>query len=131
MLGTDIAIINSTGIKADIAPVCSGDEVELIWTISSERVLEWSATLMPPEDMTLEHVVNMVTQIFPIHTCNNSQWLCHVHILKDLSSQLSTIDIKITDQSCKQYCKWNSADRETCNSSSITVNVVHNANMST
>ena len=51
-----------------IVPVCNGDELELTCTIRSGRVLEWSITLMLPEDMTLKHVVDSVTQMFPMHT---------------------------------------------------------------
>ena len=51
---TGIVSINSVGLRADIAPVCSGDELELTCTLASGRVLEWSVTLMPPEDVTFE-----------------------------------------------------------------------------
>ena len=71
MLGTgiNVVIINSAGSKAGITPaVCSSNELELICAVRSGRVLEWKVTLMPLEDMTLKHPVDIVTQIFPIHT---------------------------------------------------------------
>ena len=49
----------------EVAPVCSGDELELTCTVPG-RVLEWFITL--PQDMTIEHPVNSVEQFFPVHT---------------------------------------------------------------
>ena len=60
--------INSPGINAEVAPVCSGDELELICTVSG-RVLEWVITLMPlSEDTTYEYPLNSVEQSLPVHT---------------------------------------------------------------
>jgi hypothetical protein len=60
--------INSPGINAEVAPVCSGDELELNCTISG-RVLEWTVLLMPPsEDTTFEHVLDSVQHPLPVHT---------------------------------------------------------------
>ena len=135
MLGTgiNIGIVSSAGSKLGRAPVCSGDELELICTISSGRVLEWSVTLIPPEDMTLEHIVDTVTQIFPMHTIivNGSVMFTFSRISPPNSQQLisrllispATIIVNGTEVVC--------ADRETRNSSLTIVNVIHNTNMGT
>ena len=49
----------------EVAPVCSGDELEYNCTVRG-RGLEWVITL--PQDMTIEHPVNSVEQSFPVHT---------------------------------------------------------------
>ena len=59
--------INSSGINADVAPVCSGDELEISCTIQG-RVLEWTVSLLPPEDTTLKSAVDSVTPSFQPHT---------------------------------------------------------------
>ena len=58
---------DSPGIDAKVAPVCSGDDLELICTLPG-RALEWNIILMPPEDMTFEYPVNSVAQSIPVHT---------------------------------------------------------------
>ena len=45
VIGTDIVLTHSTGIKADVALVCNGRELELICTLTLGRVLEWSISL--------------------------------------------------------------------------------------
>ena len=59
------SVTDSPGIDAEIAPVCSGDEVEYNCTVRG-RGLEWIITL--PQDMTIEHPFNSVEQSFPVHT---------------------------------------------------------------
>jgi hypothetical protein len=57
-----IVTINSPGINTEVAPVCSGDELELICTVPG-RVLEWTVSLMPPsEDMIFEYPLTSVEQ---------------------------------------------------------------------
>ena len=52
----------------EVAPVCSGDELELTCTIPG-RGLEWVITLMPPsEDTTYEYPLNSVEMSLPVHT---------------------------------------------------------------
>ena len=52
----------------EVAPVCSGDELELTCAVPG-RALEWVITLMPPEDTTYEYpLINSVEQSLPVHT---------------------------------------------------------------
>ena len=52
----------------EVAPVCSGDNLELTCTIPG-RGLEWVITLMPlSEDTTYEYPLNSLEQSIPIHT---------------------------------------------------------------
>ena len=62
----------------EVAPVCSGDELELTCTVPG-RALEWFITLMPTsEDVTFEHPLNSVEQSLPVHTIkvnNNTSFI--------------------------------------------------------
>jgi hypothetical protein len=121
--------INSPGSNADVAPVCSGDELELTCNIPG-RVLEWNISqLMPPEDLTFKIVLDSVEPSFPVHTTTVkyisftfsriSPGSSHPLISRLLISP-ATSDVDGTVIVC--------ADRETRTNSSVTVNVVHNSN---
>ena len=122
-----MTISQTFGLKDDIAPVCSGNELELTCTIRSGRILEWNVILMPPaEDTTLEHVVDMVTSPTHIIKINSSVMFTfsrisppntHPLISRLLISPATSI-VNGTEVVC--------ADRETRNSSSTIVNVIHN-----
>jgi hypothetical protein len=120
--------INSPGINAEVAPVCSGDELELNCTVPG-RALEWIISLMPPlQDMTLEYPLNSVEQSFPVHTItvNNISFTFsrisppgNSHPLKSrllISPATSVVDGTLV------VCE----NGETRTNSSTTVNVVHN-----
>jgi hypothetical protein len=120
--------INSPGINAEIAPVCSGDELELTCIISG-RVLEWNITLMPPsEDTTFEYPLNSLDQAFPLHTITVDNIISftfsrisppnsHPLISRLLISPATSV-VNGTVVIC--------ADRATRTNSSTTVDVVHN-----
>jgi hypothetical protein len=119
--------INSPGINTEVAPVCSGDELELICTVPG-RVLEWTVSLMPPsEDMIFEYPLTSVEQPHTIKV-NGSISFTFSRISPQYSHPLisrllispATSDVNGTVVVC--------ADRETRTNSSITVNVVHNNN---
>ena len=111
----------------EVAPVCSGDELELTCTIPG-RALEWFITLMPPEDITFEHPLNSVEQIIPVHTItvsNTSFTFSRISppnngpLISRLLISPATSVVNGTVVVC--------VDRETrTNSSIIRVNVVHN-----
>ena len=75
-----------------------------------KSLLEWSVTLMPPEglDMTLEHVVEMVTQLFPMHTIivNGSIMFIFSRISPPNSQPLIS-RLLINNPATMQYRKWN------------------------
>lgn len=83
---------------------------------------------MLPEDMTLEHVVDSVTQMFPMHTItvDGSVMFTFSRIsppnTQPLISQLLISPATSIVNGSEVVC----ADRETRNSTSTTVNVVHN-----
>ena len=53
--------------STDIVPACSGDDLQLTCNMPG-RVLEWTISLMPPEDMMFKYVLDSVQQPFPVHT---------------------------------------------------------------
>ena len=121
--------INSSGINADVAPVCCRDELEINCTVPG-RVLEWNITLMPPENITLKSIVDSVSPSFQPHTqtVNNGSISfifsrisppgnTHPLISKLLISPATSV-VNGTIVVC--------ADRETRTNSSTRVNVVHN-----
>ena len=123
--------ITSTGLKADVAPVCSGVELELMCLLASGRVLEWSITLMSPENeaMTLDiFTVDSVISTFPMHTVvvNGSIMFIFSRISPPNSQPLISRLLISPATSVVNGSVVICADRETRNSASTTVNVVHN-----
>jgi hypothetical protein len=113
----------------EVAPVCSGDELELACTAPG-RALEWNITLMPPsEDMTYEYryPLNSVEQSFPVHTItvNNVSFIfsrISPSNSRPLISRLLISPATNVVDGILVVC----ADRETRTNSSTSVNVVHN-----
>ena len=127
-LDTSIVTINSVGLRADIAPVCSGDELELTCTLASGRVLEWNVTLMPPEDVTFEYVIDSITQTIPEYTViiNGSVMFTFSRVSPSNSRPLISRLLISPATNVVNGTEIMCVDRETLNSSSTTVNVVHN-----
>ena len=127
-VGTGGVTISSS---ADIAPVCNGDELELTCTVLG-RALEWNVSIpwMPPEFMTLKHTLTSVERISPDHTItiNGSISFTFSRItLPDSQPLVSRLLISPAIGAVNGtvvIC----TDRETRNSSSTTVNVVHSNN---
>ena len=121
--------INSFGINADVAPVCSGDELEINCTVPG-RVLEWTVSLLPPEDTTLKSIVDSVSLSFQPHTqtINNGSISFIVSRISPrgnthpLVSRLLISPATSVVNGTIVVC----ADRETHANSSTRVNVVHN-----
>ena len=131
MLGKSNVTINSTGLKADVAPVCSGDELDLTCTARPARVLEWSVTLMPPENeaMALDlFTVDSVVSTFPVHTVtvNASVMFIFSRISPPNSQPLISRLLISPATSVVNGTEVVCADRETRDSASTIVNVVHN-----
>ena len=120
--------IDSPGISGDIAPVCSGDELELSCAVSG-RALEWNVSIpwMPPEFMTFQYTLNSVEQSLPDHTIkiNGSISFTFSRISPPESQPLISRLLIRPATSAVNGTVVICADRETRNSSSTTVNVVH------
>ena len=121
--------INSSGINADVAPVCSGDELEINCTVPG-RVLEWTVSLLPPEDTTLKSIVDSVSLSFQPHTqtINNGSISFIVSRISPRGNTHPLVSRLLISPATRVVngtiivC----ADRETRTNSSIRVNVVHN-----
>jgi hypothetical protein len=125
--------INSPGSNADVAPVCSGDELELTCNIPG-RVLEWNISqLIPQEYLTFKLVLDSVEPSFPVHTTmvyNISFTFSRISppgnshpLISRLLISPATSDVDGAIVAC--------ADRETRTNSSVTVNVIHNRSILT
>jgi hypothetical protein len=122
-------IITSPGINTEVAPVCSGNELEFNCTAPG-RALEWNITLTPSsEDMTYEYryPLNSVEQSFPVHTItvNNVSFIfsrISPSNSRPLISRLLISPATNVVDGILVVC----ADRETRTNSSTSVNVVHN-----
>ena len=123
-VGSVTVTYDSPGIDAEIAPVCSGDELEYNCTLQG-RALEWVVTL--PQDMTIEHPFNSVDYFFPVHTVtvsNTSFTFSRISppnsrpLISGLLISPATSVVNGTLVVCE--------DGETRANSSTRVNVVHN-----
>ena len=121
--------INSFGINADVAPVCCGDKLEINCTVPG-RVLEWTVSLLPPEDTTFKSAVDSVSPSIQPHTQTVSNGSISFIISRisppgnthPLVSRLLISPATSVVNGTIVVC----ADRETRANSSTTVNVVHN-----
>ena len=128
--GTGSVTINSPGINDEVAPVCSGDELELTCTISG-RVLEWNITLMPlSEDMTFKSIVDSVAPSFQPHTQTvNNGFISFIVSRISPSGNTHPLISRLLISPATSVVNGTvvvCADRETHANSSTRVNVVYN-----
>ena len=119
--------INSSGINAEVAPVCCGDELEINCTVSG-RVLEWTVSLLPPEDTTFKTAIDSVAPSIQPHTqtVNNGSIS---FIVSRISPRGNTLMSRLLISPATSVVNGTvvvCADRETRANSSTRVNVVHN-----
>ena len=88
--------------------MCDGDQLELTCSLTG-RVLEWNIILMP-EDQSLEHVLDGVSQISPSHTITvNSIIMFTFSRISLPNSQLLMSRLRISQVNSSSY-KWNGGE---------------------
>ena len=132
-----ILLSSSTGIESGIAPLCSGDIVELTCTLQAGRVIEWQVNFTQniPQPLSTGSLVDGLSSNFPAHIVtihsmvfnfsrisppNSPQLVSKLTIVPNQTNASSTI-LNGTLVIC--------SDREMGNSSSTRVNVVKNINL--